>query len=579
MVYIKGTSSRLGKRATNLKGKAIADTPIPAISKPARRTTCNEFYKKMIRPKLQAANQKRTETSHLSLIRTEVSCHSLGAPSYECRSCNATMWYEERNNKGNRDPNPIFLLCYQQGKVLLARFNETPAPLNRLLDSATSTFKDYIRVYNGMFCFTSFGARIDHSINVGMGLYTFRINGKNYHRIGSLLPKEGTQPTYAQLWFFDTHNKIRNQLGAFVDNDIDQVLDRTIVGSLIRMLDQNSTIAKAFRMVRYWCHSYTFVNAKLRLLSERTSSMQYNLPTVAEVTTLITNDFSDGEPTRDIVVNKKDSRSKTISELHPSYMALQYPLLFLYGEDGYHDNIPYHTNTWKSKTTRDIVTMKEYYAYIIQYKKDQETTLLRGGRLFQQYLHNVCDAITRDDTHVACLVELPSLTDDPVGYKAVTNYMLHGPCGKDVKSATCTIEGKCSRTAHSRFVIPLELLENNTCGIKKNTHLKELLQQIVTKTYPNFIEWKKDDAYLRERAILTPKNDDADAIKAYTFKKLEGEPVTYHSTDEICKASTDTLDQQHLYPIEFLNTFNFPRMVTLCFNLKKGTPNHAVEEF
>ncbi|GJX13491.1 ATP-dependent DNA helicase PIF1-like protein [Tanacetum coccineum] len=86
------------------------------------------------------------------------------------------------------------------------------------------------------------------------------------------------------------------------------------------------------------------------------------------------------------------------------------------------------------------------------------------------------------------------------------------------------------------------------------------IEQIVTKTYPNFIERQNDDAYLREQAILTPKNDDADAINAYMFKKLEDEPVTYHSANEICKASTDTLDQQHLYPVEFLNTINFPGM-------------------
>nr|GEV17554.1 replication protein A 70 kDa DNA-binding subunit C-like [Tanacetum cinerariifolium] len=71
------------------------------------------------------------------------------------------------------------------GKVLLPRFIETPKPLRRLLDytePATSRFRDQIRVYNDMFCFTSFGARIDHSINVGRRLYTFRINGQNYHK-------------------------------------------------------------------------------------------------------------------------------------------------------------------------------------------------------------------------------------------------------------------------------------------------------------------------------------------------------------------------------------------------------------
>ncbi|GJY32540.1 hypothetical protein Tco_0417009, partial [Tanacetum coccineum] len=142
-----------------------------------------------------------------------------------------------------------------------------------------------------------------------------------YHRIGSLLPKEGTQPRYVQLWFFDTHNEIRNRLGAFMDNDTGEEVDGII----------------------------------------RTNSRQYNSPTVVEVAALIINDFGDEEPMRDIVVNKKHSGSKRISELHPSYIALQYPLLFPYGEDGYHDKIPYDTNTGKHKTNRDYVTMKEYY--------------------------------------------------------------------------------------------------------------------------------------------------------------------------------------------------------------------------
>ncbi|XP_071712507.1 uncharacterized protein [Rutidosis leptorrhynchoides] len=34
------------------------------------------------------------------------------------------------------------------------------------------------------------------------------------------------------------------------------------------------------------------------------------------------------------------------------------------------------------------------------------------------------------------------------------------------------------RTAHSRFVIPLDLMENSTCGIKQKTHLAELMQQV-----------------------------------------------------------------------------------------------------
>ncbi|GKC08719.1 ATP-dependent DNA helicase PIF1-like protein [Tanacetum coccineum] len=34
------------------------------------------------------------------------------------------------------------------------------------------------------------------------------------------------------------------------------------------------------------------------------------------------------------------------------------------------------------------------------------------------------------------------------------------------------------RTAHRRFVIPLDLMENSTCGIKQNTQLAELMQEV-----------------------------------------------------------------------------------------------------
>ncbi|GKC16278.1 hypothetical protein Tco_1013060, partial [Tanacetum coccineum] len=55
-------------------------------------------------------------------------------PSYQCRNWHARMWYEERTNKVKRVVNPTFFLCCQDGKVLLSKFNDTPPPLNTLLD-------------------------------------------------------------------------------------------------------------------------------------------------------------------------------------------------------------------------------------------------------------------------------------------------------------------------------------------------------------------------------------------------------------------------------------------------------------
>ncbi|GKA26231.1 hypothetical protein Tco_0712340 [Tanacetum coccineum] len=107
-------------------------------------------------------------------------------------------------------------------------------------------------------------------------------------------------------------------------------------------------------------------------------------------------------------------------------MALQYSLLFPYGEDGFHDKIPYYINTGNQKTNRGFVTMKEYYSYIIQQRNDQED-------------NNICKTAAQIDDIISA--EIPSVTNDPDGYKAVTNYMLHGPCGKDETYAPCTTEG------------------------------------------------------------------------------------------------------------------------------------------
>ncbi|GKD26433.1 DNA helicase PIF1, ATP-dependent, partial [Tanacetum coccineum] len=231
----------------------------------------------------------------------------------------------------------------------------------------------------------------------------------SYHRLGP--PSYECPHCHASMWYEERSNKarrvvnpsfslccqneneVRNQIGAFIDNENGDGVDKTTVRSRLQMLDQYSGLAKAFRMARDWCHSHTSVNVELKLLSDKINARQYNGPTVSEVAALITNDFGDGIPTRNIIVNKQDRGPKRISELHPSYMALQYPLLFPYGEDGYHDAIPYYSNSGARKPNCGFVTMKEYYSYIIHHRKDQGTILVRGGRLFQQYLVDAYTAI------------------------------------------------------------------------------------------------------------------------------------------------------------------------------------------
>ncbi|KAK9049518.1 hypothetical protein SSX86_021980 [Deinandra increscens subsp. villosa] len=352
------------------------------------------------------------------------------------------MWYAERSRELGDDGQPTFSSCCQGGKILLPEQLEPPQPLRHLLQSRNHDavqFREKIRIYNSMFCYTSFGARIDHSVNNGRGVYTFRVSGQNYHLIGSLLPVEGKPPKYAQLYFYDTQNEVRNRVNVLKkDASEGDSVDPEIVSRLVEMFNTYSSIAKAFRMARDWCHDSGNRECHVRLLTHKADARQYNAPNASEIAILVTSDFGDSEEKRDIVVQMQNGSLKRISETHHLYMALQYPLLFPYGEKGFHENILYEHNSGKRGTKRKCLTMREYYCYIIHPRQNQWNTVLQGGRLFQQFLvdaytaveeqrlgwtrnnqstlrvelyNNICDAVTRGDTRADAIgqrIVLPS---------------------------------------------------------------------------------------------------------------------------------------------------------------------------
>lgn len=55
-----------------------------------------------------------------------------------------------------------------------------------------------------MFSFTALGGRIQTSSNRGGGPPQFILGGQNFHRMGSLIPEDGSSPRFAQLYIYDT---------------------------------------------------------------------------------------------------------------------------------------------------------------------------------------------------------------------------------------------------------------------------------------------------------------------------------------------------------------------------------------
>ncbi len=79
-------------------------------------------------------------------------------------------------------------------------------------------------------------------------------------------------------------------------------------------------------------------------------------------------------------------------------MALHYPLLFLYGEDGWHSNISFngvvadvdldedHAEESELQKKHCNVTMAEFYGYRLKHRDTNGNTLFRGDRLRHQYI-------------------------------------------------------------------------------------------------------------------------------------------------------------------------------------------------
>ena len=83
---------------------------------------------------------------------------------------------------------------------------------------------------------------------------------------------------------------------------------------------------------------------------------------------------------RDTIVEYKNMEPERISEIHPKFMSMQYPLLFPYGEDGFKLEIPYK-KTKGATNSRKYVTLLDYYAFYLQQRPDQGMVLLKSGHL------------------------------------------------------------------------------------------------------------------------------------------------------------------------------------------------------
>nr|GMD73126.1 uncharacterized protein LOC109173038 [Ipomoea batatas] len=223
---------------------------------------------------------------------------------------------------------------------------------------------------------------------------------------------DGCPPRNLQLYFYDTDHEVENRVSEVGH------LDEKIVSDLIEVMSHNP-YAKFFRSLKDLVHSDEF---SISLQSCPSLDQRiYNAPTTSQVAAVWIEDFEGSGDNRNIRVYAHSGRAKNIQYYYGCYDPLQYPLLFPFGDAGWHEGIervfPNNTSTRNTYASalyinandvsnveellqaeeavflegkkRRSVSCREYYAYKFQMRSGDTSLLLHTGRLFQQFIVDI----------------------------------------------------------------------------------------------------------------------------------------------------------------------------------------------
>lgn len=270
-------------------------------------------------------------------------------------------------------------MCCSNGKVNLMTFTEPPEPLSTYVAGDTREskhFLDHIRKYNSCFQMTSFGAT--NIVNYDNFMPTFKVQGQVYHQIGSLLPVPEQDPQFLQIFFM-----------ADLEEEVDRrctfsaVTDRKIIAELRALFNEHNCLVRDFKSALENVTSDDFkVIIKADKVPMNEHARRFNAPRAPEVAAVI---VGTEITRRDIVISRRDQTKQRVAETHRSYDALQYPILFPRGEDGYHLEL-YQTHPVTGAATTKRVSCMDFYAYHIMIRDQQSNHILKCRQLFQQFI-------------------------------------------------------------------------------------------------------------------------------------------------------------------------------------------------
>ncbi|XP_057332073.1 uncharacterized protein LOC130671941 [Microplitis mediator] len=311
-----------------------------------------------------------------------------------CHHCSAKpVAAEVVSNKPNS-----FNDCCRHGEVALEPLPEFPLLLKSLFEGTHNKSKNFferIRNFNSSFSFASFNANLVDLSSQRRGPYCFKIQGQIYYQMNtSIYPSSDESPSYGQLFIVDSTELVeyRSERNVDCDKDLLQAIDVTIC--------QHNVFAKSYQMMKEVLKDQSTINVngeivepELNLIFSLKPGMdirRYNLQRENEVAAVFSM-AADGEiPGSYVTIQNKTSKTfQYLSTMNPNTEPWVYPLFYPYGNQGWHQSIPYVYKTHRR------VTRADYYKYRLAIR-NHFNVFLMGRRLTQQWIVDSYVKIEKD---------------------------------------------------------------------------------------------------------------------------------------------------------------------------------------
>ncbi|GJU90164.1 DNA helicase [Tanacetum coccineum] len=114
-------------------------------------------------------------------------------------------------------------------------------------------------------------------------------------------------------------------------------------------------------------------------LSGVIGSCQYELPSSDSVGAIVFDSGPNTATDYNVIIEEHSGFTQRVHKLHPCYMSLQFPLLFIYGQEGYHLGLKLLDVPGISSGKQKKMSINMYYAYQLHERRKQYTLLTRGG--------------------------------------------------------------------------------------------------------------------------------------------------------------------------------------------------------